>query len=395
MKKQLSGVVLLAFINIYASAQSNYELYPSVKKAEIIYVNDEKPSIDEVIELPAISSEIQIFNLPMPEGYDGNTAQRVFLDSDRLFVRFPRKMLVYNTNGELLFELGKKSECPESLDDSNHITVYSDKKEIWVYYINPSRFYVYSYSGDLIRIEEGNSIIMRDFVITRKGMATYVGGLKYSDSKSKDKILSNELNIHEKDKTLHYFKNPNADGHRLSYGGTFGFSEVSDSYTFHFLGSDTIYSISKKNQSVSAKYMIDFGNNGMNINYRTLPNSDVNNVMMETGMKTGYVEAVCESDDLLYFTYRFANGLRQKSVFYNTADHKISFRGILNLAIVNIANEFIGLSDNKMCFLIHKYNPNSKIIEGAVKGIKFSDESRNVFTSAKPNDLVLLIATLK
>lgn len=395
MKKQISSVALLAFISIYASAQSDYELYPSVKKAEIIYVNDEKPSIDEVVELPAISSEIQIFNLPMPEGFDGNTAQRVFLDSDRIFVSFSKKMLVYNANGEFLFELGKKSECPESYNDSNCITVYSDKKEIWVYYINPGRYYVYSYNGDLLRTEEGDIILMRDFVITKKGMAASVGGFLYSYPNAKDKMISNELNILDKKKTLHYFQNPNADGHILSNGRTFGFSEVSDSYTFHFLGSDTIYSISKRNQSVSAKYKVDFGNNGMNINFRTLPHDAVHNVMMETGMKTGYVEAVCESDDLLYFTYRFANGMRRKSVFYNTADHRITYRGILNISVVNIANEFIGLSDNKMCFLIHKYNPDSKIIEGAVKGIKFSDESRKAFTGAKPNDLVVLIATLK
>ncbi len=391
MKRLIPVSVALACMTGQLYAQEQFEPFPAVANAEVISVTDESLGMDEKISLPSICSEIRILNLPLPDGYTPNSVWKVESANDKLFVFFNSKMLCYDRDGRLLYELGKKSDCPESPFDTGQITLRADKQEIYVYYLVPGRLYTYSFSGELKSTKDIQLMKSRkDIAVTDDGIAGYSGYNVGIKSDGEYRFSGHELEVVSGNENRYYLPFESANNNPAGYGGTFNFSETRNSYTFHYLCSDTVYSIGKKDNAVRARYLVNFGENSMDTDFRKSPFAQ-----KQSPLKTGYIEHLFETDGLLYFTYRYGYTSMCKSVFYSTSEHRILHKGVLSLGVVNIASEFVGLSGKEMFFNVHKYDPSRKINESATAGIEFSNASRDAFNNAKESDLVILIGVLK
>lgn len=115
------------------------------------------------------------------------------------------------------------------------------------------------------------------------------------------------------------------------------FSSLSDSYTFHYNFTDYIYSIDKKTDEVSIKYVVDFGKNAYKDNLWDMGAMEALDYISEHPKKAGFVHTVVETDSLLMFKYS-TNKTEQAYMFNKNSKESVTgpyvndvFRGVYDL----------------------------------------------------------------
>lgn len=262
-------VLCLYLVFENASAQNKYGEALNADCAETICVIDSlNDPFDDKVCLPDITDSISIYKLHLPDGLYASSVERIYIDSGLLFVVFHQRLLCFNTDGELLFELGTRKTQTFG-NKANAFFVDTRKREIWVSYMIAAEYDVYSYNGELLRTESSVAYPFEEFVVTGNAVCTYNGesrvyGLGLDDQSD---FWSNVLNVIIADSIHRYLpldRSERADDADFSsrYGTTLNFSSLMDSYSFHFLYSDVIYSIDRRTSAVSPKYRMDFGSRG-------------------------------------------------------------------------------------------------------------------------------------
>ena len=364
------GILLFSAINM--SAQDNDIVNLSLNGVETIQINNPEPNPhNNQIWLPEISSDMSftLFNLPqeLTSGY----INRVYLDSDYIIVECNQNVLCYDKSGVLLNNIGTIDIPLETRTfhlRPGAIFVDTFKKEIWVsYWLREAEEYhyfcIYDFSGQLIRKEKNLPFQFHDFVVTDNAICTYNGS--FHELRNPDNLADryyNELSVVGNSKTIRYIPSSPSKDHEY-YGTTFNFNGLKDSYTFHFMYSNTIYSIDKNTSDVKAKYNIDFGTNGFP-DFNEMSAQEVESYIMNNSKgKIGVVQDVLENEKYLVFTYYMNGPIAQCIVIFDKASHSIRYHGPL-VSSTKITSQgsnpqLIGMDEDNLYFklFINERNP--------------------------------------
>ncbi|MBR4843073.1 MAG: hypothetical protein IK006_08290 [Bacteroidaceae bacterium] len=364
------GVLLFSAVNM--SAQDNDVVNLSLNGVETIQINNPEPNPhNNQIWLPEISSNMSftLFNLPqeLTSGY----INRVYLDSDYIIVECNQSVLCYDKSGILLNNIGTIDIPLETRTfhlRPSAVFVDMSKKEIWVsYWLSEAKdyhyFYIYGFSGQLIRKVPNLSFQFKDFVVTDNAICTYNGS--FHELRNPDNLVDryyNELSVVGNGQTKRLIpSSPNKD--YAAYGTTFNFNALSDSYTFHFMYSNTIYSIDKNTSDVKTKYNIDFGTNGFP-DFNAMSAQEVESYIMNNSKgKIGIVQDVLENEKYLVFTYYMNGPIAQSIVIFDKASHSIRYHGSLasstKITSQGSNPQLIGMDEEKLYFklFINEMNP--------------------------------------
>ena len=375
----LSLIGLLLFSAERISAQDNDIVCPTMDGVETIHINNTEPNPNNnQLWIPDIASDMSFTLFKLPQGLNSGYVQRVYIDSDYIVVKCIQNVLCYSKSGDLLNNIGT-IDIPRETGGVFHLrpaAIFIDtyKKEICVSYClreleEYHNLCFYDYSGKLIRKESNLPFRYMDFVITDNAICTYNGS--YHELRNPDNLEDryyNELSVVSNGRTRRFIPSILAKDQE-SYGMTFNFSDLKDSFTFHFIYSNTIYSIDRKTSDVKAKYRIDFGENGFP-DFSKMSSSEVSSFIKEKSRgKIGLVQNVLENGKYLVFSYYMNGPMVQSIVIYDKASKRILYHGPL-------------VSNSKITS--HSSNPQLIGIDGENLYFELSiDESNPVLPSAE------------
>jgi len=381
--------------------------WPSPGDAEMINVLDNKRYYDEVLDVTAVVDSLQIIRVTFPDVSDYLIeGWKVTLDEDRLFVPLNNKLCVYDLTGRLMFELKGRSSFPDGVElGKSNFFINTDKNEIWMSQRVDEPFAVYSYTGELKREEQAGAIflpgkdkplyrIFSDFIATDNALffASQKSVLNYGNN---NEFIKDELFTVNKDgRTISYFpvdkRIPKYD-----YGNdTNHFSVLNDSFTFHFLNTDTIYSIDKTNGQVRAKYIIDYGENGLDKDVSKLSNNEFMAYVYNSGVKFGLTRNVVETNNYLLFQYACNNGSDFKTLLYDANSHRIMAKGLLSVGLFKTRLVFEpAKGQNKKIVLISVNEDN--VLDLSDKGAScLSEIGKQTVKEIKKGDIIVLIGSI-
>lgn len=241
----LSLIGLLLFSAERISAQDNDIVCPTMDGVETIHINNTEPNPNNnQLWIPDIASDMSFTLFKLPQGLNSGYVQRVYIDSDYIVVKCIQNVLCYSKSGDLLNNIGT-IDIPRETGGVFHLrpaAIFIDtyKKEICVSYClreleEYHNLCFYDYSGKLIRKESNLPFRYMDFVITDNAICTYNGS--YHELRNPDNLEDryyNELSVVSNGRTRRFIPSILAKDQE-SYGMTFNFSDLKDSFTFHFI----------------------------------------------------------------------------------------------------------------------------------------------------------------
>lgn len=378
--------------------------WPSPGDAEKINVLDNKRYYDEVLDVTAVVDSLKIIRVTFPDVSDYLIeGWKVTLDEDRLFVPLNNKLCVYDLTGHLLFELKGRSSFPGGMEiGKSNFFIDTNKNEIWMSQKVDDPFLIYSYTGELRRKEESKAIILpgkedpmyrvySDFIATDNAMFFATQKSVFHNGNNDNEFIKDDLFVVNKDGgTISYFpvdkKIPKDD-----YGNdTNHFSVLNGSFTFHFLNTDTIYSIDRSNGQVRAKYIIDYGENGLDKDVSKLSNNEFMAYIYNSGVKFGLTRNVVETDNYLLFQYACNNGSDFKTLLYDANSHRIMAKGLLSVGLFKTRLAFEpAKGQNKKIVLVAISDDNG--LELSDKGSNYlSEKNKQTIKEIKKGDIIVL-----
>lgn len=230
---------------------------------------------------------------------------KIEIDEDKFFIQNKKDKLIYvfDVNGDFQYVIGRKGNGPTEIQNPECFTLNKRKKEVWLIN-NYSFIYKYNYLGELLS-KEPLKLFFKDFIVSNDGSIYFHASkmLNYTP-KTGEPVCWNLWNQSRNGKAFNtYFRyDPTIYPNGSTYFDTkTPFSLLEDSIIYHYVFSDTIYSILEGN--VSPKYVIDFGKNASSVNLNEIPGEQALNYLLSEKGQAFYVHDVIETSDFLKFKY--------------------------------------------------------------------------------------------
>lgn len=407
-KKFLFIVSALIYANVLSSQILNGKI-SQTQPVDIIRLEDNNLFFNEKLFLPDISQCIRLIRLNIPENFGALTHEsKVILDNDLLFVPFNNRLCVYNLEGNLLFEMIGKTSFPDGTRmNVSYFFIDTQNNEIWMTQKLNEPFSIYSYDGALIRHEPARTFNIpgvdiplyrhfSEYAVTDKSICYATEKSVYSYGLPEGEIIKDDLFIIENNSEAKSFFPIDNSIPIDDYGQyTNHFSPLKESYTFHFMYSDTIYSIDRSSSEINAKYYIDYGENKMDRDVSRMSNNDFMMYTMNCGFKLGLTKNVHETDSYLVFQYACYNGSNYKTVLYDTKNHIVKSKGMLDVGIFKKSPvfEFAGGQGNKLVLVSNNHLDSLEI--SPIGQDRLSEEDKKEISNIQKNDIIILLADLK
>lgn len=373
----MNRIILLVFALLYCltscvkknslqegAIQSNID---SAKSIKLI------PSIIKQINLSSLIKNIKVIPLQTDKESLLAKISKIDFDDTHYFIQNSQDKLVYvfDSIGNFNYRIGNKGVGPGEILFPECFALNKKKKELWLIN-NASEFYKYDYSGKF-KNKTAFKIFCNDFFIQNDSTIYFHTSKRKNFSNNGKNILCWNLWIKDNDNTECFFPY-SYDVHpsgSLSFETRTPFSVYNDSVTYHYIFTDTIYSIIEN--KVSPKYIVDFGNKKSSLNFSTTPGEKVSDYIKANSKDAFFVQNVLECSDFLMFNYVMSQ--ERYKVLYSKKSNKL-VEGILINDITGSNIEFICIINNKFI--------------GYIEPEKFKEsEKTNLFIS--PNQKKLLL----
>ncbi len=347
----------MKYIILLGIALTLFSCQPSIKEGVVsshdITSIPLQPEEERAIRLTDITKKIKLVPLETMQASILADIEKIDYDAGRYFISSSHDKLVYvfDTLGNFSCRIGTKGKGPGEIQYPGPFALNKLKKEVWIDN-NSLWFYKYDYDGNF----EGNidnkrrGISCRDFYIHRDSLI-YITTSKYIVHLGTKNEYCWDLWIKQPNGEYQTFFPFSAEvygnGAMHLFTNT-NFSTLSNSVTFHYSESDTIYSI--VDGSVLPQYVVDFGKRKTNRDLTQLAGNDLIEFML-TSSDAYHVHNVIETTSVLYFCYFMKMSPLEKGQPYTAIYHKksgIIQEGRLQNDIFGCEIMFYLASDNQL-----------------------------------------------
>ena len=206
-------------------------------------------------------------------------------------------------NGKFQYTIGCKGNGPTEIPNPECFSLNKKEKEVWLIN-NYSHIYKYDYHGKFLG-KEPLEVFFKDFTITNDNyLYLHASKMLNYSQKTGESICWNlwvkNQNSHTFDTYFQYDSNVYPNGSTYFDTKT-PFSVFNDSITYHYVFSDTIYSIARG--ELSPKYIIDFGKNKPTVKLGEIPGEQALNYLLSDKDEALYIQDVIETSDFVKFRY--------------------------------------------------------------------------------------------
>jgi hypothetical protein len=318
MKGYLCFSIFVVFI--VSCSNNNVKKQISINKGNITAI---KPNVySNKISIFDVFEEIEIIPLEMTDVSLLSAISKIDIDDTTFFIQNLQDKLVYlfDLNGNYKCKIGNIGIGPEELGHPNKFVLNKNKKEIWIS-DNYQEILKYDYSGKFQNKME-LKLFYDDIYVSDKEFIYFFTSKKTNFNKTGGYdcwelwIKNPDLQGYKVHFSYDYKNYPNGKPYMLSYTT---FSRVNDLTTFHYIYSDTIYSI--KDDIVENRYVVDFGERKIKKNLSAQSFEQQMEYMQEHKDEAGFVNGVMETINNLIFSYLV--NMQKHYVFYNKKSNKI------------------------------------------------------------------------
>ena len=270
-------------------------------EVEVISVKPEMKSLP----LSSFTKGIKVIPLETTEGSLLSGIQKIEIDDSCLFIQDMRDKFVYvfTLDGTFKHRIGTRGEGPGEMLHPACFALNRKEKEVWLV-DNHSSFYKFAYDGEF-REKTDFALFYKDFAIGEEGDLYFHASKLINYSLSDGTPLCWNLWIkstHGEGNKCYFPYSPEIHPNGSLYFETkTPFNRLGKDITYHYVFSDTIYSIQKGN--VSTKYRIDFGSSQPHVQLNDMPGELPLTHLTSEANQASYVPDVMETDSILRFQY--------------------------------------------------------------------------------------------
>ena len=305
-------IATVLFIVISSCADKRQDQVVNINTANAIIISV-SPQKSDTIFLSEITDSIRLIKLETSEQSMLGDITDIEYDSGIFFCFDSNKQIFksFYMDGRFHSIIGRKGRGPGEFFNPGSFAINRNNKEIWLH-DNGKQMLKYDYSGRFLGSVDF-PLFMETSVFLKDGVCCFTSKFSNFKDNKTDDFWGAELSIvKDNGNILRYIPinkelYPAGGGHYLIVEPT-PFSELNDSYTFHFTVSDIIYSINKSNGEVEAKYAVDFGEYSYKNNIAEMEMVNMGQYIKEHQNRAGMVNNVIETEKYLFFTYYYYGG---------------------------------------------------------------------------------------
>jgi hypothetical protein len=385
--KRIIYILIVCFI--FASCSNNTkknQLSIDFTSYTTIKLNPEK---NKMIQVNELFEKISLINLETTDRSLLSDIPKIEIDEDRFFIQnnYKNDKFVYSFDfqGKFLGQIGTKGQGPEEMLFPASFALDKKNKEIWLVDNNNNKINKYDYKGEY-KGNITNTLSFNNFYISETGFIYYY----FSKSKNykngnKDELICNEVCIENMfSKSLNFYfpydceTFPNGEPY---FSSKTPFSCLDNAVTFHYIYSDTIYSI--RGDTIERKYLIDFGDKKINEDLSALPFRKIFEIFSTEKDKAGLVDNVIETEEFLIFGYVMNE--KKHFAFYSKKTQKC-IEGLFPDFFNNIT--FLTTLNNDLIGYCNHVDIDKNLV---IRTLNLSQDDINMFNSIKAEDNPFLI----
>lgn len=269
-----------------------------------------------------------------------------------------------------------------------HYSSIDNKNKVVYLFDGGGKVFAFSYSGELLDTMNVPISNVSDIMKLKKGFA-------YISSTSPFYLFDDPLRIKHSN-LLAIFQDNNVKLEMSKPENIYPFtglyiSELKKEYLFHTYANDTLFSVNKKNGSVNAKYIIDFGIKSYPKKLADMPYNQFIQYMRDNEGCAGYVRDVFANDKYVMFSYTY-QGYTEDFIYSIKTNYALNGK-IENDIFIDGNVSLVGATVNSFIFVINdpwhmKLSENGKTL--------MSDEDYKFISSINENtDYILFEVKLK
>ena len=314
------------------------------------------PSEEDKLLLSDIAKSIKIIELDSSEDALIGEIKEIAYDQNIYFCQDVMTCLIFcfDTNGKFLNKIGRKGQGPGEMVYPGAFALNKQKKEVWQF-DNNEKINKYTYTGDFKESVDINCIFMSSFNIHNNTLFCYTAKATNWKNDGTQDYWCNELTIIRNDDEIKRYFSVNTElypiENRITVPEPTPFSDLDDSFTFHYTLNDMIFSIDKESAKVDGKYFVDFGEKSFKQNISQMKTDEFMQYMNKHPQEAGFISNIIETDSFLHFRYRHEGKINR--AIYNKESKNIIYGESINdvfttpiILLGQRGGKFIGCIDN-------------------------------------------------
>ena len=376
-------ILFITFCSCTANVKKEISQNEKILQINLVPQKDKELSISEIFEFTKLifletNKEVLLSDI-----------SKISIDDNSIFIlnSYDKLVYSYDFNGGFKNRIGVKGNGPGELLYPGCFALNKSKKEVWMTN-NFREIFKYDYNSNFIS-KEDCELFVDDLEISEKGQIYFFTSKKTNYEKGSNQTMSWELwiksDLASVDAKVYfpysYELYPN--------GGTFfsertPFSALSNSFTFHYIYSDTIYSILE--DGVEGKYVIDFAEKKIDEDFSLFSADQIFEYIQKNESKACFVNNVIETPGFLYFSYLM--GMKRYHVFHNKATSN-TMEGILPSNIYGANITFLTSVGDELIGYINPYEIDHMGFNDNIWGISNEDITKLKSVSEDDNPILI------